>query len=96
MVEHLLQVAVRGLSQTLSSQGWSLHKAILQSLKKCYFNFFENIFLPANTDLNILEEKHQEHVNFIFVYMHSIHVQCFPPRILLCELEVKTLHNEKN
>ena len=36
MVEHLLQVAVRGLSQTVSSsQGWSLHKAILQSLKKC-------------------------------------------------------------
>ena len=30
MVEHLLQVAVRGLSQTVSnSQGWSLHKAIL-------------------------------------------------------------------
>ena len=61
-----------------------------------YFNFFENIFLPANTDLNIVGEKHQEHVNFIFVYMHSIHVQCFPPRILLCKLEVKTLHNEKN
>ena len=49
MVEHLLQVAVRGLSQTLSSQsqGWSLHKAILQS------QIFHNSKLCLTEDLKL-------------------------------------------
>ena len=70
-------MAVRGLSQAVSdSQGWSLHKAILQSLKKCYIDGkFENVTHSPEQQLEdaIASYKKQTTIQGVLVKDIKIH-----------------------